>query len=79
MMTPVWHTGFQQKIMRLIRYHGEKESKTFFLEAISLEVQYDGDNIRERSRPNEYVLVEVKGSVPDTTMYLLTNFHSYRE
>jgi len=80
MMTTVWHTGFQQKNMRLNRFHGEKERKTSFLEAISLEVQYDeGENIREGNWPNEYVLVEVKISVPVTTMYHLTNFHSYRE
>ena len=54
MMKTVWRTGFQHKNMRLNRFHGEKECKTFFLEAMSLEVQYDeGDNIREGNRPNE--------------------------
>jgi len=74
-MTSVWHTGFQQKNMQINRFHDEKERKTLFLEAISLEVQYDEvDNICEGSRPNEYVLVEVKNCVPVTTMYQLTKF-----
>ena len=52
-MTTVLYTEFQQTDMRINRFHGKKERKTFFLEAISLEVQYDeGDNIREGSRPN---------------------------